>query len=87
VRHGLLKNMKRKGGLGWVPAVFSPGIVTAELEFWSHLYLNGLTVYDVGAFQGLLTLFFAFAGESGGLFRAQYSKSSATYGESGIKWV
>lgn len=59
VRHGLLKNMKRKGGLGWVPAVFSPGIVTAELEFWSHLNLDGLTVYDVGAFQGLLTLFFA----------------------------
>jgi hypothetical protein len=23
VRHGLLKGMKRKGGLGWVPAMFS----------------------------------------------------------------
>jgi FkbM family methyltransferase len=59
VRHGLLKGMRRKGGLGWVPAMFSPGIVTAEQQFWSGLNLAGLTVYDVGAFQGLLTLFFA----------------------------
>jgi FkbM family methyltransferase len=59
VRHGLLKGMKRKGGLGWVPAMFSPGIVTAEQQFWSGLDLSGMTVYDVGAFHGLLTLFFA----------------------------
>ena len=59
VRHGLLKGMKRKGGLGWVPAMFSPGIMTAEQRFWQGLNLNGLTVYDVGAFHGLLALFFA----------------------------
>jgi FkbM family methyltransferase len=59
VRHGLLKGMKRKGGLGWVPARFSPGIMTAEQQFWSALNLSGMTVYDVGAFHGLLTLFFA----------------------------
>ena len=59
VRHGLLKGMKRKGGLGWLPAIFSPGIVTAEQEFWRDLNLNGKTVYDIGAFHGLLTLFFA----------------------------
>ena len=59
VRHGLLKGMKRKGGLGWVPAMFSPGIVTAEQQFWRGLDLSGMTVYDVGAFHGLLTLFFA----------------------------
>jgi FkbM family methyltransferase len=59
VHHGLLKGMKRKGGLGWVPAMFSPGIVTAEQQFWSSLDLSGMTVYDVGAFHGLLTLFFA----------------------------
>jgi FkbM family methyltransferase len=59
VRHGLLKGMKRKGGLGWLPARFSPGIMTAELQFWNGLNLSGLTVYDIGAFQGLLTLFFA----------------------------
>jgi FkbM family methyltransferase len=59
VRHGLLKGMKRKGGLGWVPALFSPGIMTAEHQFWCGLNLSGMTVYDVGAFHGLLTLFFA----------------------------
>ncbi len=59
VRHGLLKGMKRKGGLGWMPAMFSPGIMTAEQQFWSDLDLSGMTVYDIGAFHGLLTLFFA----------------------------
>ena len=59
VRHGLLKGMKRKGGLGWLPAMFSPGIMTAEQKFWSGLNLSGMVVYDVGAFHGLLTLFFA----------------------------
>jgi FkbM family methyltransferase len=59
VRHGLLKGMKRKGGLGWIPASFSPGSMTTEQQFWSDLNLGGMTVYDVGAFHGLLTLFFA----------------------------
>jgi FkbM family methyltransferase len=59
VHHGLLKGMKRKGGLGWVPALSSSGTMTAEQRFWSGLNLSGMTVYDVGAFQGLLTLFFA----------------------------
>src|SRR5271157_1434489 len=57
VRHGLLKGMKRKGGLGWVPAMFSPGMM-AEHRFWSGLNPSGMTVYDIGAFRGLLTLFF-----------------------------
>src|SRR5258708_19494449 len=56
VRHGLLKGLRRKGGLGWVPAIFSPGIATHEYRFWSDLDLNGMTVYDIGAFHGLLTL-------------------------------
>src|ERR1700722_4972826 len=59
VRHGLLKGMKRKGGLGWIPRITSPGVLTAEERFWTDLDLGGLTVYDVGAFQGLVTLFFA----------------------------
>jgi FkbM family methyltransferase len=59
VRHGLLKGMKRKGGLGWIPEQFSPGIMTAEHAFWQSLDLRGMTVYDVGAFHGLLTLFFS----------------------------
>jgi FkbM family methyltransferase len=59
VRHGLLKGMKRKGGLGWMPEKFSPGLDTAEHHFWEKLDLSGMTVYDVGAFHGLLTLYFA----------------------------
>jgi hypothetical protein len=55
VRHGLLKDMKRTGGLGWVPAMFSSGLITAEQQFWSSLNLSGMTVYDIGAFHGLLT--------------------------------
>ena len=59
VRHGLLKGMKRKGGLGWLPPVVSHGTVTPEEQFWSSVDLRGMTVYDVGAFHGLLTLLFA----------------------------
>ena len=58
-RHGLLAGMKRKGGLGWLPAALAGGAETAEHRFWKQLNLKGLTVYDVGAFQGLLTLYFA----------------------------
>ena len=59
VRHGLLCGLKRKGGLGWVPEVLSKSIDTAEIQFWKKLPLAGLTVYDVGSFEGLLALFFA----------------------------
>ena len=85
VRHGLLKGMKRKGGLGWIPAMFSSGVITAEQQFWSGLNLTGMTVYDVGAFQGLLTLFFASRAKSGGLFRAQYPKPQAPDGKSHVE--
>lgn len=59
VRHGLLSGLKRKGGLGWVPESFAKSIETAEIDFWRKLPLEGLTVYDVGAFEGLLALYFA----------------------------
>ena len=59
VRHGLLKGMKRRGGLGWIPESFLRGGETAEQRFWADLDLAGATVYDVGAFHGLLTLHFA----------------------------
>ncbi len=58
VRNGLLRGMKRKGGLGWLPA-FVSGAPSSEHEFWSSLDLKGAVVYDVGAFHGLLTLLFA----------------------------
>jgi FkbM family methyltransferase len=58
VRHGLLRGRKRKGGLGWVPSLFSGEIESAETLFWKKLDLQGKTIYDIGAFQGLLTLYF-----------------------------
>ncbi len=61
-QHGLIRGMKRRGGLGWMPARFS-GPPTAEENFWRGLDLNGFTIYDVGAFEGLLTLFFARAAQ------------------------
>jgi FkbM family methyltransferase len=59
VRHGLIQGMKRKGGLGWLPASFSNHSETPEQRFWKGLDLRGMVVYDVGAFQGLLALYFA----------------------------
>jgi FkbM family methyltransferase len=59
VRHGLIRGMKRRGGLGWVPQSFSRQFETKEEAFWRSLDLGGLVVYDVGAFHGILTLFFA----------------------------
>jgi FkbM family methyltransferase len=59
VRHGLIRGMRRRGGLGWMPAVFSGGEQTKEEMFWRGLPLDGLVIYDVGAFHGILTLFFA----------------------------
>jgi len=58
VRHGLIRGMKRRGGLGWTPALFS-GPQTREEMFWRDLPLDRMVVYDVGAFHGILTLFLA----------------------------
>jgi FkbM family methyltransferase len=60
VRHGLIKGMKRKGGLGFLPAVFSRSSQNEiEEAFLGSLDLKGKVVYDIGAFQGIMTLFFA----------------------------
>ncbi len=56
--HGLTHGLKRKGGLGWLPASFV-GPQSAEEKFWRTMDLSGATIYDVGAFEGLLTMFFA----------------------------
>jgi FkbM family methyltransferase len=58
VRHGLIQGMKRKGSLGWMPQSLSGQFETKE-EAWRSLDLKGMVVYDVGAFHGILTLFFA----------------------------
>lgn len=58
-RHGLLKGLKRKGGLGWVPDWLCRGLYTPEIRFLERTDLQHQVVYDIGAFHGLLTLFFA----------------------------
>jgi FkbM family methyltransferase len=62
VRHGLIRGMKRKGGLGWMPVWLTRSAQTKEEMFWRDLRVHGLVVYDVGAFHGMLTLFFASRG-------------------------
>lgn len=59
VRHGLLEGMKRKGGLGWIPGALTRHVHSREDEFIKNLDLRGKVVYDVGAFQGLVSMFFA----------------------------
>ena len=56
VRHGLASGMRRKGGLGFLPLKSGE---TAEIDFLRKLPLDGKVVYDVGAFEGLISLFFA----------------------------
>jgi len=57
-RHGLIKGMKRRGGLGWLPAFMEPA-ATPEHAFWTNQNFTNCVVYDIGAFHGLLTLLFA----------------------------
>lgn len=56
VRHGLAKGLKRRGGLGFVPYAGRP---PREEAFLEALDLRGRTVYDVGGYEGVFTLFFA----------------------------
>jgi FkbM family methyltransferase len=56
VNHGILKGMRRRGGLGWVPQWLAGGAETKEHEFFRSLDLKGKVVYDVGAFIGLFTM-------------------------------
>jgi FkbM family methyltransferase len=58
VRHGLLKGMKRKGGLAWIPG-FGNSLETPEHRFLAALDVSGKVVFDVGGFEGLITLFIA----------------------------
>ena len=54
-RRGLIKGMRRKGGFSFMPG----GTPTAEEKFLRDLDLMGLTVYDVGGWEGVYTMFFA----------------------------
>lgn len=63
VRNGLAKGMRRKGGLGFLPRG-----MTAEQRFLLNQNLEGLTVYDIGGWEGVFTLFFSRAvGLNGGV--------------------
>src|SRR5262245_6041073 len=56
VRHGLARGLKRRGGLGFTPQL---GGRVAEEIFLERLDLRDDTVYDVGGYEGIFTLFFA----------------------------
>ena len=59
-RHGLIRGMRRRGGLGFLPALLAGGDrETAEHAFLRSLNLAGRVVFEIGAFQGILTLFFS----------------------------
>ena len=55
-RNSLNKGLRRRGVLGWL--LFESND-TPELRFWKQLDLDGKVVYDIGAFHGLLTIYFA----------------------------
>jgi FkbM family methyltransferase len=55
-RNGLTSGLKRKGGLGFLPSRLTD---TEEVRFRRKLELTGKIVYDLGGFQGLMTIFFA----------------------------
>ena len=48
--------MRRRGGLGFVP--WGPA-ETAETRFLRALDVGDKVVYDIGGFEGLLTMFFS----------------------------
>jgi FkbM family methyltransferase len=59
-RHGLIRGMRRKGGLGFLPSFFTHGVEdTPETRFLTTLDLANAVVYDIGGFEGVLTLFFS----------------------------
>lgn len=61
-RSGLAKGMRRRGGLGFLPG---RGL-TADEQFLLGLNFRGLTVFDIGGWEGVYTMFFSRAvGETG----------------------
>lgn len=56
IRHGLASGMRRKGGLGFLPLHSED---TADTRYLRDLSLAGKVVYDIGAFEGILMLYFA----------------------------
>ena len=54
IRQGVAAGLKRKGGFGFIPRSLS-----AEERFLVDLDWTGQTVYDVGGYEGIYTLFFS----------------------------
>ena len=62
-RNGLAKGLTRKGGLGFIPQI---RLLSPEEKWLLGLDLSGHTIYDIGGYEGVFTLFFARAvGERG----------------------
>ena len=55
IRRGMAKGLKRRGGLNDL----FPGPMSMEDKFLSSLDLSGRIVYDIGAYRGITTIFFA----------------------------
>jgi FkbM family methyltransferase len=59
-RNGLGAGFRQIGGIGLaLPRSLRSGEPTAEERFLRDLQLDGMTIFDVGAFQGALSMFFA----------------------------
>src|SRR5688572_5752212 len=54
VRSGVAKGLKRRGGFGFIPRDIS-----REEAFLAAMDFRGKTVFDIGAYEGIYTLFFA----------------------------
>jgi FkbM family methyltransferase len=54
VRHGLARGLRVRGGLDFLPLPMTP-----EEQFLDARSFRGMTVYDIGAFEGIHTCFFA----------------------------
>lgn len=64
VRRGPARGMRRRGGLAFIPEWIAPP--TAEELRLRTLDLAGKTIFDIGGFEGVMTLFFSrAAGEQG----------------------
>jgi FkbM family methyltransferase len=66
VKYGLCKGFKRQG---WFPLLRISPNQTPEEQFLLNLKLRANTIYDVGAYVGITTMFFALrAGNAGQVF-------------------
>lgn len=66
VRRGIALGLKRKGGLGFIPQFSEPD---EEEKFIKELELTGKTIYDIGGWEGVFSMFFSRkTGSSGKVF-------------------